>query len=258
MGVALFERHASGVRLTAAGEVFADHVRRTVTDAENSSVEVQALTKGDGGHVSIATAESAATDFLPAMLANLQEISPGLRFTLTVGTPASILSALLEHHADVILTHEMPRHPEVTVLAAAKANLCAVMREDHPLSGAKALTLMACKGFPIVLATPDLAVRQTVDAILLEVPVRLRPVLVSNNFEATKHYVRLTNAISLQFHLSAEISPGLRLKAVPVNEPALADQTLSLAVRRARTMPARVRTVCEHAARHLRGILFVP
>ena len=43
LGTAIYERHASGLRLTAAGEILAQHIRRTLQDLERTRSEIEDL-----------------------------------------------------------------------------------------------------------------------------------------------------------------------------------------------------------------------
>lgn len=240
VGTPLFERLPGGLRLTAAGEVFATHVRRTLSELQQVGEQLQDMQGQLHGNIAIAAAESAAVDLLPRLMAAFQLEFPGTRFTVAVGTPRELLADLLADRVDLILTHEDPAHPDAAVLAAPEQPFCALMRADHPLAGRDTLTISDCHAFPIVLAAQDLAARGLVDAALSAAAVTIRPVLVTNMFEVMKRYVAMTDAISFQFHLqstaAAQALPGL--VAVRLTDPKLAQARLSLAARRARTLPA--------------------
>jgi DNA-binding transcriptional LysR family regulator len=245
VGATLFDRLQTGVRLTAAGEIFASHVRRTLNDIARVSDQMEELQGLMRGHVAIGSAESAAIDFLPQAVVAFQREYPGVRFTLGVGTPRALLADLLEDRVDLILTHEEPSHHDVAVLAVARKSFCALMRTGHPLAGSPHLFIHECQSYPIVLAQEQLAARALVDATLTTSSPKMQPVLVTNLFEVMKRYVGMTDAISFQFQLGplAEASPH-GLVAVPLADPQLAETSLTLAVRRGRVLPATVTEVC--------------
>jgi len=265
VGTVLFDRVASGVRLTAAGEVFAAHVRRTLNDVKQVGEQIQKMKGQFSGHVAIASAESAAIDLLPALIADFQTQYPGARFTVVVGAPHELLAALLADRVDLILTHEEPAHYDVAVLARVKMPFCALMRENHPLSATQKLFINECQKYPIVLAQEQLAARAMVDATMTTRSPKTQPALVTNMFEVMKKYVRRTNAISFHFYLpqlaggrlvpggpgegaSADSGPGGSLDglvAVPLADKQLAEAKLMLAVRRGRVLPSGAATVGE-------------
>ncbi len=96
VGTTLFDRCSSGVRLTAAGEIFAAHVRRTLSDAKRAADQIEGIMGRTGGHVAIGSAESAAIDVLPSLMIAFQQEYPGTRFTVGVGTPRELLDDLLD------------------------------------------------------------------------------------------------------------------------------------------------------------------
>ena len=64
IGSPLFERLPAGLRLTAAGEVFARHVLVVLQDAARASSELDALQGLRTGHVEIATVSGVTVDLL--------------------------------------------------------------------------------------------------------------------------------------------------------------------------------------------------
>ena len=166
IGTILFDRLQGGVRLTAAGETFAAHVRRTLSDLERAGDQIQALQGLMRGHVAIGTAESAAVDLVPSAVVAFQREHPGVRFSVAVGNPHTMIADLLEDRVDLILTHEEPDHHDVVVLASAPKSFCALMRADHPLATRPRLHLRDCQGFPIVLADDMLAGRSLIESTL--------------------------------------------------------------------------------------------
>jgi len=245
LGTVLFDRLPGGVRLTNAGEIFAAHVRRTLNDLQQVGDQIEDIQGFNSAHIAIGSAESAAINVLPELLVQFQVAHPGARFTLGVGGPLEILRDLLEDRVDLILTHEEPKHPDVAVLAVAAMPFCALMQPGHKLAGRTELTIAECRDYPIVLAQENLAARALVESTLSADAIKMQPVLVTNMFEVMKKYVRLTNAISFQFHLAPFGGVTLDgLVAVKLADPQLAETRLILAVRRGRKLPAAAGAVC--------------
>jgi len=245
IGITLFDRLKSGVRLTAAGEAFAAHVRRTLGDLERFGDQLRDLQGLMRGHVAIGTAESAAIDLVPGVVSAFQRQHPGVRFTVLVGTPRTMLSDLLEDRIDMALTHERPDHPDVRVLAAAPKSFCALMHPDHPLARHPHLQLRDCQDFPIVLADDTLAGRSLIESTLAKTSLQLAPVLVTNMVEVMKQYVRISDAICFQFRVAPAAKAGSDLVAKPLVDPELSKASLMLAVRRSRVLSPSAASFCE-------------
>ena len=123
---------------------------------------------------------------------------------------------------------------------------CALMRTGHKLAAQKRLFINNCQYFPIVLAQEQLAARALVDATLTASSLSMQPVLVTNMFEVMKRYVRLTDAISFHFQLSAIAGETLDgLVAVRLADRQLAEARLILGVRRSRALPPSAAAMCE-------------
>jgi DNA-binding transcriptional LysR family regulator len=245
IGTILFDRLQSGVRLTAAGEAFAAHVRRTLNDLDRFGDQLRGLQGLVSGHVAIAAPESAAVELVPGVVAAFQRKHPGVRFTVSVGVPRSMLSDLLEDRVDMILTHEQPDHADIAVLAAAANSFCALMHPDHPLAAQPRLQLRDCQDFPIVLADSALAGRSLIESTLAKTSSQFAPVLTTNMVEVMKQYVRNSHAICFQFRIGPATEQPGDLVAKPLSDPELSKTSLMLATRRSRVLPPAAASFCE-------------
>ena len=245
LGTVLFDRRQNGVRLTAAGEAFAAHVRRTLSDLNRFGDQLRELHGLLGGHVSVGAAESAAVDMVPGAVAAFQRDYPGVRFTISVGTPGTMLSDLIEDRVDMILTHERPEHTDLAVLAAAPKCFCALMHHTHPLAVHPHLQLRDCQDFPIVLADSTLAGRSLIESTLAKGSLQLAPVLTTNMVEVMKQYVRNSNAICFQFQIGPGTEQRGDLVAKPLADPELSKASLLLVTRRGRVLPPAAASFCE-------------
>ena len=245
LGTILFDRLQSGVRLTAAGEAFAAHVRRTLSDLNRFGDQIRELQGLMGGHVGVGAAEFAAVDMVPGAVAAFQREHPGVRFMVAVGTPRTMLSDLLDDRVDMILTHERPDHPDVVVLASAPKCFCALMHPAHPLAAHPRLQLRDCQDYPIVLADSALAGRSLIETTLAKSSLQFAPVLTTNMVEVMKQYVRNSNAICFQFRVGPAAEQSGDLVAKPLADPELSKASLMLATRRGRVLPPGAAAFCE-------------
>jgi DNA-binding transcriptional LysR family regulator len=238
LGAALFERLPRGVRLTAAGEVFVGYVRRALSDLESAGNQIESLRGLVRGQVRITAAESLAGDLLPRAITQFQARHPKVRFHLTIGAPGDLQAALLADTTDLILTHELPAHRDVSVLASVPHPFCAVVARGHPLAARRSLRLRDCLAYPVALADQTLAGRGLIDRALAKASFQFEPALVSNSAEAMKAYARLSQGVSFQFRVGAtrDVEVG-DMVAIPLSDPTLSQPQLVLAARRGRVLP---------------------
>jgi len=124
------------------------------------------------------------------------------------------------------------------VLASVAHPFCAVVGRGHALAARKSLRLRDCLAYPVALADHTLAGRGLIDRALAKSSFQYEPALVSNSAEAMMAYARMSQAISFQFRVGVtrDIEVG-DMVAIPLNDPALTQPQLLLAVRRSRVLP---------------------
>lgn len=99
VGSQLFFRESRGMRLTPAGEVlkdYADRILALTDEAKSALLDVA----GEGGRLRLASMESTAAVRLPPLLAAFHRAYPRVALSLTTGTSASVIDAILDRRAD--------------------------------------------------------------------------------------------------------------------------------------------------------------
>ena len=101
VGTALFERHARGVRLTAAGEVLVRHAGKVLDEVTATSQELAGLQDRLAGRVVVGAFPTAAADLLPRAIARLLATHPGVQVQLSEASTPSQLKALRRGRLEV-------------------------------------------------------------------------------------------------------------------------------------------------------------
>lgn len=248
----LFERLPRGVRLTAAGELFVDYVRRAMTDLETVSSRIEQLRGLVRGRVQIAAVESVGASLLPSAITQFQQKHPRVRFDVRIGAPGELLKAMLEDEADLILTHDTRRDTKLTVVSTVSRPLCALVAATHPLSAVSKLRLRDCIAHPIALGDQTLAGRALIEQALAKSSLRIEPALISNSVEAMKEFSRLNGGVCFQFcSPKRERLAGGDMVAIPLSEPVLANAQLVMMTRRNRVLPFAAAAFVEHMSAFL-------
>lgn len=251
VGSPLFERLPRGVRLTAAGEVLVNYVRWSLKELRKVEAQIDQLQGEVRGAVHIAVAESVTPSLLPQAISEYQGDHPGVGFHVLVDGPEILMGALVKDSVDLILTHEPPQQPVLSVLAVAEHPLCAFVSPDHPLAAEPIVSLRQCAQYPCAMPDRSLAARQILDVAQQETSVTLRPAIESDSIETLKAFARLGQAVCFSFHLgSNEETHGL----VPllISDPRCMDARLYLAARRGRVLPVAAASFAERLGDVLR------
>lgn len=244
LGTSLFERLPRGVRPTEAGELFLAYVRRSMRELDVVGLQIEGLRGLLRGRVRVAVAESVTGHLLPAAVAKFQERHPGVGFHAWIDGPEQLNEALLADDADLILTHELSDHPDISLLASATQPLCALVAHDHPLAAHKSVRIGDCAAYPVALPDESLAARALIDRVLSRGGIRIEPALASNSIELTKTYARWNRAVCFSFRVGGQPDPS-GLVEVPLSDPELSHARLFLAVRRGRVLPSPAATFAQ-------------
>lgn len=97
----LFERHARGVRPTAAGEVLIRHAGVVLDDIAAATNELAGLSDPLEGRLAVGAFATAAASLVPAAIARLSRTNPGLRVQLIEAPTPAQLHALRRRRIEV-------------------------------------------------------------------------------------------------------------------------------------------------------------
>lgn len=134
IGVQLFERHARGVTLTAAGEALERHTQRILNDMDRMTAEMSDYAAGVVGVVRLWANTSSVTQFLPTDIAAFNAIHPDIRIELEEQDSEQVALAVVDGAADFgIMADGMPTLGLQTTLYR-KDRLVLVVPDGHPLT----------------------------------------------------------------------------------------------------------------------------
>lgn len=103
LGATLFERTATGTRLTPAGESLLPHARRTLFHAQQCQQAVRASVRGEAGLLRLGFVGTAPLTVLPQLITSFRKRHPGIDLELTEHTTASALDQLADRALDLAI-----------------------------------------------------------------------------------------------------------------------------------------------------------
>ncbi len=134
LGVSLLERHARGVRPTAAGLLLVEQGRNLLHWSERIADDVQRVGTGQGGTLSVASVPTFAWSHLAPILKTFGDAYPDVEVQLADPAPAEVLQLSTDGSADIgFLATSDPES-----LAAARSELHVMTLTEMPLSMAVA------------------------------------------------------------------------------------------------------------------------
>lgn len=230
MGVPLFTRHARGMQLTEAGEIFAHHVRKNLLDMEFALAEIKGLKAVRRTLMRIACTDGLAFSLLPRLIAGFRAVNPGVLFDVTVAGTQGVAALVRNGECDLALQFSLHAEPGVEVAGSWPAPVLLVMHERHPLAQTAGITLADLSPYPLALPQQNTTVRQLFDLACHMSGYLTEPVLTCDNFSTLFHFLRhtpLAVTICSAFTLPEEAErEGLRLRSVGIEQ--LSQRTLQL------------------------------
>lgn len=152
LGVALFDRLPSGLRLTPAGEVVLRNARRTLFFSEEVRRSAREGDSGDQGLLRVGFVGSATYSLMPLVIRNYRRRYPQVDLVIEESTTAELLRRLEAHSLDVALV----RFP---VLEPTDARLTLLQRDrfvlavsaDSPLAARTDIALAELGNEPFIM-----------------------------------------------------------------------------------------------------------
>lgn len=238
LGTELFERHARGMRLTAAGELFLHHVRAQRADFERIHAEIEHLKGVRRGTVSIAASQALAFSVLPEVIDRFRRANPGITFKVQICDRQAVVVALRAFEADLGLVYSVQPAADLTTLLQVEQRLCAVMAAQHPLAARETVRMRDCLRYPLAMPEAGLGSRSILEGFFARSSLQPNTVLESNSFEMLRNYVRTNDAVSFQIQVG---TPLMRAQdgvtARLIEERAFPREPLTVAQLKGRHLP---------------------
>jgi DNA-binding transcriptional LysR family regulator len=247
LGSPLFERHARGLRPSAAGEVLIRHGLDLLQSLERLANEVTDLRQGHTRHVRLCTSTAALNQFLPPLLASFARRHPEVRVDLEEQVTTAVVSALREGRCDVGIFVEGMVVDDLEPQVFAHDELVLVLPRGHALARQR-----SALSFDQVL-DQDLIGMNTGAAMLQAqqeaaerrgLPLRLR--MQVRSFDAVCHLVASGLGISVLPRAAAEpITQAMGLTSRPLSDD-WARRRLLIAMGAGRREDDTLRTLVDH------------
>lgn len=222
LGVPIFERLSSGVRLSTAGEILIQHIREQLTAMERVKARISDLSGLRRGHVAIASSQALLPHFLPKEIAAYTAEQPAVTFSVMRRDREAAERALLDHDADIALVFEPVRLSEFHTLLTVRQPLHAVFGEGHPLVGKGPVRLRDCLEFPVAVPTAEYGVRHILEMAMRTSSLSLTPAIQSDSFEFLRGQALASNAVTFQIGLGipeVDLAQGLARPVDPRDAP---------------------------------------
>ncbi|MDF3812729.1 LysR family transcriptional regulator [Rhodopseudomonas sp. BAL398] len=251
----LFERSKMGVQLTSAGEVLARQSNRIFRDLERARTEIDDLRGLRRGEVSLWVIEGLVSGLLPDLLAEFHHRYPQVSFRIQTGSTDRIIEALLEDEADIGITFNAPRRPEIEVIAEHVEPISCLVAPTHVFADRTELNLDDICTQTIALPEHSFGLRQVFERAVAKRQRSPQVLVTTNSLELTKRMAATGQVLAFMPALTviAELHSG-GLRAIPVADPAFEAARSSISVHRDRPLPHAAQEFLKTLVNAIRGL----
>lgn len=259
LNVAIFERHATGVKLTAAGEVLIRWIRSQNADLRRVYSEIEDLIGLKRGEIRIACSQAVARNFLLEQILAFNRQHPSVAFHVLVTDHQTALHSLATYESDLVLVFRPSRSAELQTILTVGQGINAVMAADHPLAARDTLRIRDCAEFDVALPEHNFGGREIIEDCLAACSAKLNVVLEANSFDMLGDFVARTQAITFQIDVGTLLwKSDPRFAVRPIAERDAATGPLVLGQFKGRALPLAPAKFAEQLARALDDLRSLP
>lgn len=236
IGMPLFERLPSGLRLTAAGEIMMAAGSRWNKNMVDVRAQIEDLRGLKRGHVEMAVIDALAKGHIPAAVRRIQTRYPGITVGVKVLKNDAVRRAVASGEVDFGILFEPQSYRDLTVRAFVDVVLGFITPPGHPMAGLAEARFTACAGSPMIVPAEPLAMCQQVAVLEGATGIELDRKISSDNIQMITSLVLEGAGIGILTSLDAmtEIQAG-QLSFTRISDTLLRPMTLAVCTNSART-----------------------
>ncbi|WP_353315304.1 MULTISPECIES: LysR substrate-binding domain-containing protein [unclassified Shimia] len=167
VGVPVVTRDRNRLYLTPIGLRLADHARQALGQLDRAAFDIEAMTSGVSGSVSVGVVSSVAPTLLPGTIALLKRSTPQANVSVSEGHFVELLPQLEAGALDLVIarTWQPQELAGIDQMALFSEPIVVVAGRNHPLSQEVDVSWADVTSYAWILPQPNSVARQAVDAL---------------------------------------------------------------------------------------------
>jgi DNA-binding transcriptional LysR family regulator len=204
LGMALFHRLSTGVRLTEGGEVLLDYARQIFALEVEIERALNELRDLERGHLTIGASTTIGVYLLPEICSVFRAHFPGIELNLEIANTQQIQNLLLNNKVDLGLTEGFIPSPDIQSEVLGEDEIIVIAAPGSALFQEKTLTLSRLLREPIISRESGSGTRAVVESALRDKGFSSPPRLSLGSTEALKRAAMAGDGIAFVSRLTVE------------------------------------------------------
>lgn len=167
VGVPVVTRDRNRLYLTPVGTRLADHARQALGQLDRAAFDIEAMTSGVSGSVSVGVVSSVAPTLLPGTIALFKRSTPQANVSVSEGHFVELLPQLEAGALDMVIARiwQPQELPGVDQMALFSEPVVVVAGRNHPLAQSGDIKWADVASYPWILPHTNSVARQAIDAL---------------------------------------------------------------------------------------------
>lgn len=236
LGMPLFERLPTGLRLTAAGEIMMAAGTRWQKNLTDVRAQIEDLRGLKRGHVDIAIIDALAKGYIPNAIRAIQSRYPGITIGVRVLENDKVRQVIADGEVDFGILFEPQSYRDLTVRSFVEVVLGFLTPAGHPFGDQREARFSSCAGSPLIVPAEPLAVCQQIAVLEGTTGLQIDRTATSDNIQMITSLVLQGVGIGILTSLDVitEVQRGL-LSFTRISDAVLRPMTLALCTASTRT-----------------------
>ena len=232
LGVDVFVRDKRRLKgPTQPGAAIIEVAERVLADTAKLATIARDFHAEEGGTLTIATTHTQARYALPPLVEAFAKRHPDVQVMIRQGSPEEIVALVRAREADVCIGSESKTAGDLALFPCYEMRRIVVAKRDHPLLGAKRLTLETLVRYPIITYDAPFIGRSKLVRSFEERGLKPRIVLSAIDTDVIKAYVERGLGVAVIASLAFDPERDTRLAARDASH-LFESNTIHLGVRR--------------------------
>jgi DNA-binding transcriptional LysR family regulator len=255
LDIKLFERLPAGLKLTAAGELMLDDVRRWQKEYARTVERVDELRGLRRGHVGVALVNALSEGIIPQAITRIANEYPHLTFDFEVLPNREVANRVAAAAVDVGILFEPVENAALEKRISVDSPVGVALPTHHPLRSEVRLSLSQILPYPQILPGEPLMVRERAVRLYARHRVNYRQFITCNDIKLMRSLVRGGAGVGIMslIDVASDVDEG-RLSFVPLAGRESTPLTLALCVAPRRQLSRAAHLVIERLVAALKAV----